>query len=909
MKKRFLALVMTAALLLYGLSVPAQAADALPDSITLYAMNEGFQKHLTIPSGFPQSYSLAGHSVRILSGKSVQVDGAKNVTPAGETWYYHQMDSGKWVGSSGPSGLPGEYSQYEYIYGDSVLLVDNSKQVTVHTVNYAVYYAEKRMDDYLAEQVRPGMTQYEIAELCCRFVAQFDYSTKASDSTSMIVTGGGDCWASTEALLYMLQKQGISSSSHNAANEPGAGIQHINVIAQLDGSYYILEAGYNEPAPRHYTMEKQETTSSFTYQRVNTADGSGVYVTGLTIEGNTTHLVIPEQIDGSPVIGIGDGAFRSNDKLVSVTLPDTVTYLGDNAFYQNFSLTSIQLPEGLKTIGDDCFTWAESLTEITIPASVTKIDGNAFCYCKNLTSIQVAPGNPNYASRDGVLFDKAMKTLLIFPEGKGEFHPDSIPSVREFLQGMTKTYTIPNGVETVDAWSFAGVSLAEVVFPSTLKEIASRSFNNASIGKVVLPNGITTIPSLAFRDANLKTVLLPASLRTIEAGAFYLAGGMDPITIPSQVESIGALAFGGCLKSYIRVPASVKEIGANAFDFQYGWASLDASHPVGQNSTRDVGAVFFDQNCRPASIGENAFGKEMLCVYPGSYMNEYAQQHGLSWYPLNSSGAVDVKPEWFTGASFCLYTGKPVTPNLLWKTTDGTCPFSMHDGAFQITYSDNVNPGTCSVSLVGKDFLSGSLNTSFDILKSSGLGQSEKPSGTEQPGGNGKFVDVLESDYFAQPVAWAVERGITSGTSADHFSPNQTCTKAQILTFLWSASGKPEPSIKNSFIDVRESHYYCKAALWAKEKGIITGDRFSASTDCTRSMTVLYIWKSLGSPAASSAAGFQDVNPYAAYANAVSWAVEKGVTSGTGSNTFSPGNTCTRGQIVTFLYKAMGSAA
>lgn len=168
------------------------------------------------------------------------------------------------------------------------------------------------------------------------------------------------------------------------------------------------------------------------------------------------------------------------------------------------------------------------------------------------------------------------------------------------------------------------------------------------------------------------------------------------------------------------------------------------------------------------------------------------------------------------------------------------------------------------------------------------------------------FNDVAAGAYYYDAVQWAVSRQITAGTTATTFSPNTTCTNGQILTFLWRAKGQPEPTISNPFTDVGESAYYYKAALWAYENGMVSGASLGADTPCTRSQTVTYLWKLAGQPAAASASAFADVEGGAEYAQAVSWAVEQGITSGTSATTFAPDGTCTRGQIVTFLYRDMG---
>ena len=269
----------------------------------------------------------------------------------------------------------------------------------------------------------------------------------------------------------------------------------------------------------------------------------------------------------------------------------------------------------------------------------------------------------------------------------------------------------------------------------------------------------------------------------------------------------------------------------------------------------------------------------------------------------------------------------------------------------------------------------------------------------------GGFTDVKESDYFADPVMWAVDKKITAGTSATTFSPNQNCTVAQILTFLYRAYGSPRVSGSNPFSDVKSSDYYYNAALWAAEKGMISGSTFGGDRPCTRSMAVTYMWKAASAanleadfainngylsqytgsgsdvvipnsvtticfsscyddsltsvtipssvteieggaffdhgsllnvyyegseaqwkainfefsdelskatihynskmPQQPADTGFTDVPATVDYAQAVKWAVDKGVTSGTSATTFSPDSVCTRGQIVTFLYRGL----
>ena len=168
------------------------------------------------------------------------------------------------------------------------------------------------------------------------------------------------------------------------------------------------------------------------------------------------------------------------------------------------------------------------------------------------------------------------------------------------------------------------------------------------------------------------------------------------------------------------------------------------------------------------------------------------------------------------------------------------------------------------------------------------------------------FVDVKADNYFYDAVKWAAEKGITSGTDDTHFSPNAACTRAQIVTFLWRAAGSPEPKGTGSFADVSADSYYTKAVAWAVENGITggTGDgKFSPNATCTREQAVAFLYRASGSPAVSGGSAFNDVAANAYYADAVAWAEKNEITGGIGGGLFGSGNDCTRAQIVTFLYR------
>ena len=168
------------------------------------------------------------------------------------------------------------------------------------------------------------------------------------------------------------------------------------------------------------------------------------------------------------------------------------------------------------------------------------------------------------------------------------------------------------------------------------------------------------------------------------------------------------------------------------------------------------------------------------------------------------------------------------------------------------------------------------------------------------------FGDVSTSAYYYEAVKWAQEKGITGGIGNGLFGPDQPCTRAQIVTFLWRTAGSPEPKAMSSFADVSTDAYYAKAVAWAVENGITTGTgdgKFSPDATCTRAQSVTFLFRAIGK-LVDSKAEFSDVLTDSYYANAVAWAVENGVTNGIGDGLFGPNNSCTRAQIVTFLFRA-----
>ena len=198
------------------------------------------------------------------------------------------------------------------------------------------------------------------------------------------------------------------------------------------------------------------------------------------------------------------------------------------------------------------------------------------------------------------------------------------------------------------------------------------------------------------------------------------------------------------------------------------------------------------------------------------------------------------------------------------------------------------------------------VNGTLTVSRRHSSPSSTTPEPEPTPDNSTSFVDVPANAYFADAVKWAVDKGITNGLSDTMFAPYASCTRAQIVTFLWRAAGSPEPKAMSSFTDVPASAYYAKAVAWAVENGITNGmteTTFAPNATCTRGQSVTFLYRALKGTASGST-NFTDVKPDAFYADAINWAVANNVTNGTSNTTFSPNADCTRAEIVTFLYRA-----
>lgn len=465
-------------------TITAEAASVAVDAtdVTLYTMDSWAEPYLTLPSGAKTSYQLqvTGASqvtYKVISGDSVTVSSTGLITPAADTWYWYGN-----IGYSTPiDGKTPDSVTSSCHYGKSVVQVSAGGsifKVTANVVNYAQTYADQVMDEYIEKYVTESMSGYEKIQEACKFTAGFDYSVSSSSAVGMIVTGGGDCWASTDAIIRFCKKVNLEAWGRNANRDPGAGSGHMNVMVKADGTYYEADAGYTGTAPRSYSVK--ERTSLYSYNYSSNYDGLELY----QYDGNDAKTVfeIPSEINGKPVVGIGAQFLQRNDEVTEVKLPSTIRYIGKSAFNSCENLKKINLPASLESIGDFVFT-----------------------KCNALTSISCDSENQYFSVLDGVLYNKEKTELLYAP--------------------AVESLTVPSTVTTIGYYAFYyNYNLKSLTIPESVTEIKEGAFGNciALSNITIQENQLAAVGDFAFADCYaLKKLVLPASVKSFGDNVFY----------------------------------------------------------------------------------------------------------------------------------------------------------------------------------------------------------------------------------------------------------------------------------------------------------------------------------------------------------------------------------------------------
>ncbi len=568
-----------------------------------------------------------------------------------------------------------------------------------------------------------------------------------------------------------------------------------------------------------------------------------------------SNITIPDS-----VTSIKTKAFYNCGSLTDVTIPDSVKSIWSYAFYNCWSLTNVNIPDGVTGIWDHVFYGCSSLKSISIPDSVTSIEEYAFYHCTSLTSLTL-PESLTSLGNNAFQTCSSLTSISL---------PNSLTSI-----GSSAFWdcTSLESVEISDIAAWCEISFANQ-YANPLNYAYNLYVNGNLVTDLVIPDGVTEIKSRAFQNCtSLKCVTIPSSVERIESSAFYGCSNLETVYFGYGLRFIRKYAFNGC-------------------------SALESAYYTGS---------------------EDDWNRRVTIDTPNEYILG-ARLHFDYHFPV----PIKVEPK----AATCTENGNTE----YWQCSvcgklysDEKCKNEISLETVIISalghdYNDYVTAPTCTeegytnhiCTLCGDSYIDSYVDAlGHDFGKD---GNTEKCSRCGEKNPNSKptvnFKDVPDNAYYADAVAWAVANNITAGTSSTTFSPEDGCTRGQVVTFLWRAAGSPEPTgTKNPFRDVKSDAYYYKAVLWAVENGITSGTSsttFSPGDVCTRGQIVTFLWRANGKPAPSKTSNpFKDVKASDYYYDAVLWAVEKGITLGTDATHFSPSDTCTRGQVVTFLYRAV----
>lgn len=579
-------------------------------------------------------------------------------------------------------------------------------------------------------------------------------------------------------------------------------------------------------------------------------------------------------------------------------------------------------------------------------------------------------------------------TLTLSGSGvMADFLAGSVRPWKDYAAKITKL-VVEDGVSSVGSRTCYGfTALTEVVLADTVTDIGEYSFSGCTALSSIDLSNVTSIRANAMRDDTaLSDITLSPNLKVIGYQAFRGSGANgSSISIPESVTEIGFRAFSNAKFTNMLNLPNVEKVGACAFSNsrfaavvltnanlaitagkeENNGKEIDNSvfsnnRAVFYTSVPDVMDKLYDGN-KQNNIGiiactkggsftpDTKFGGFTLAVpqkdgyiFDGWYSNPgLTETEGLSkvngtyigeptteihadgrryyakWEPSADSILGKTDGEQMAVDFGTVFYGDTPSATVTFTGSNALKEIKSYGGFFEakidgmnvvITPKADLQPGTYTDTLYVHTENGAVHFISVTLTVTEKSADSDLPFWLPAAIGSNPFSDVAGGAYYNEAVRWAVKNGIASGTDAKHFSPDAACTRGQAVTFLWRAAGCPAPALaENPFADVKSTDYCYDAVLWAVQTGVAKGTSrttFSPDAPCTRGQIVTFLYRAAGSPSGYANSGYVDVPETSYCAAPVAWAVALRVTSGTSALTFSPDALCTRAQIVTFLYRA-----
>ncbi len=575
------------------------------------------------------------------------------------------------------------------------------------------------------------------------------------------------------------------------------------------------------------------------------------------------------------------------EEIKSVVIEDGATSIGNFAFSNAVNLTSVTLPDTLTLIGESAFRSCIQLADVVWSENLAEVKGFAFMNCTALPSADLGSkieliGNSAFYGCSGLEEVNLGESLL----GIDTLAFGGCTSLTEI--------SMPDTVEALGSDVFNGcTALTTVKLSEGLKNLPAYTFNECtSLVNVTMPEYLTTIGERCFYYCqSLESIDLPVSLIAMDNDAFGHCIKLHDIEFPMALSFVGYFAFNGCTSlGNLEFPPALTYFTGGMFYDCTGLTEI----------VFPMGTIYVDDDAFAgcSNVKKIVFTGDLPTIL-GAFIGITAD----AWYPANNAT--------WTSEALLNYGGSLTWHAMCEEHSFGkwnhvvpaTCTESGIDertcSACQWT-EQRISEPTGHIWDEGTENENG--ETIYTCLICGATSD-------ELPFVN-PFTDVKEGDWYYDSVMWAVKNGITTGATETTFDPNGKCLRASVVTFLWRAKGCPEPTMTNNpFTDVKETDFFYKAVLWAVENGITNGTTattFAPYAECNRAAVVTFLYRAMGEPQVGSTENpFSDVVATAWYGPAVLWAVENGITNGMGDGTFGIGTTCNRAQVVTFLYRTL----
>ncbi|MBR1416258.1 MAG: fibronectin type III domain-containing protein [Bacilli bacterium] len=644
------------------------AAKINASEVTIYALDDNYKEKVSIPSNYKQSFQIKvsdnenkpTYSTDYF--KEVEVSDTGLITPSKKTWYCNSS----YCSTSKMQDYTSTRSEYSFGTFNVYVRVDGKTYtIKVNVVNYAVTYSQNVMKDYIKKNITSDMTEYQKMQKIAEFVASYPYGYSTS-YVGFILGNGADCIGSSNTIVWMANQVGIKAHIRYAVKDAGAGNNHHNVAAMLDGKLYIIEAGYYQTTtPRPYYIFGTENAWS--------VDSYGKYEV--------------YQYDGY-------------DKVVSTP----VKYNGITSTPTNYeSVATLALYYGLH---DD-----SNIQTVNVTKNITSLGDGAFAKVSTLKNINVDSNNPSFKSIDGILYTKNGKTLVTYPAGK-----------------TAKKYSVASNISELGAYAFSSNNnLTNVVLPNGLVTIGFAAFEGSrNLVSVNIPESVKKIDDWAFASTKIDKLVIPKSVESVGKYSFYSPynkfSSVTFLNDKTKIDENAKLTSVNVIYGY-KGSTAEKYAKANNITFK----DISDSYKISNATIKGIEDKTYKGKGIKQSVTVEIDGVQLTENKDYTITYENNKNVGTSKIIIKGKGnykgsvtktfKIKAKKISKTDISINLdnkeYTGKKIKPKATIKDNKTKLKAKVD---YTITYKDNKKVGTASIEIKGIGNYKGSVTKTFYII-------------------------------------------------------------------------------------------------------------------------------------------------------------------------------------------------